>query len=128
MMLLFIVLRRIEPRQYFPRSYIGSLKESERTPPPSRGFFAWIMSMAKLPDIFVLRHHSMDAYFLLRYLKIVTSICFVGCLLTWPILFPVNATGSAGLKQMDKLSFSNVAKQPTRYYAHALMAWMFVRK
>lgn len=127
-MALFMVLRRVEPRQYFPRSYIGSLKESERTPSPEPGFFGWIKSMAKLPDIFVLRHHSMDAYFLLRYLKIVTIICAVGCVLTWPILFPVNATGNADLKQMDKLSFSNVVHQPNRYYAHAFVAWLFVRK
>jgi hypothetical protein len=49
---------------------------------------------------------------------------FIGCLITWPVLFPVNATGGAGQKDLDILSFSNVA-QPSRFFAHAFIAWIF---
>lgn len=85
------------------------------------------MSMAKLPDTYVLRHHSMDAYLLLRYLKIISVICLVGCCIIWPVLFPINATGGGGKTQLDILSMSNVTNAK-RFYAHAVMAWCFVGK
>jgi hypothetical protein len=81
--------------------------------------------MRKLPDEYVLQHNSLDGYFLLRYLKVSIVICFVGCCLTWPILFPVNATGHGGQTQLNLLSFSNV-EDKNRYYAHAFVAWVFI--
>ncbi|KAL1953900.1 hypothetical protein VTO42DRAFT_2052 [Malbranchea cinnamomea] len=126
MVLLFVILRRSERRQYAPRTYIGSLREHERTPEPAPGFFGWLWSMAKLPDTYVLQHHSLDAYLFLRYLKIVTVICFAGCLITWPILFPINATGGGGLVQLDILTFGNVSNNRNKYYAHTFVAWIFV--
>lgn len=54
-------------------------------------------------------------------------ICFVGCCITMPILFPVNATGGGGQQQLDILSYSNIDKdtQSNRYYAHAFVAWLY---
>jgi hypothetical protein len=60
----------------------------------------------------------------MRFLKMLTVMAFVGAIITWPILFPVNATGGGGESGLDILSFSNV-QDPTRYFAHALMAWVF---
>jgi hypothetical protein len=53
-----------------------------------------------------------------------TMMTFVGAVITWPVLFPVNATGGGGQSGLDILSFSNV-NNATRYYAHAIMAWVF---
>ncbi|OAX81242.1 hypothetical protein ACJ72_04420 [Emergomyces africanus] len=126
MVLLFIILRQSQRRQYAPRTYIGSLREQERTPEPAPGIFGWITSMAKLSDEYVLRHHSLDAYLLLRYLKVATTICLIGCLITWPILFPINATGGGGLKQLDLLTFGNVQNNLNKFYAHTFVTWIFV--
>lgn len=54
-----------------------------------------------------------------------TLMCLVGCIVTWPILFPVNATAGGGQSGLDILSFSNVQPGP-RYYAQALVAWVFL--
>ncbi|KAL5338571.1 hypothetical protein BJX70DRAFT_398518 [Aspergillus crustosus] len=127
MVLIFVILRRSERRMYMPRTYLGFLRDNDRTPPSSTGLTGWIKDMYKLPDTYVLQHHSMDAYLLLRFLKIVTLICFVGALITFPILFPINATGGNGMKQLDVLSFSNVSEENyARFFAHALVAWVFV--
>ncbi|CBF89927.1 hypothetical protein AN0229.2 [Aspergillus nidulans FGSC A4] len=127
MVLIFVILRRSERRMYMPRTYLGVLRDSQKTPPSSTGPLGWIKDMYKLPDEYVLQHHSMDAYLLLRFLKIITMICFVGSCLTFPILFPVNATGGAGKQQLDILSFSNVSETKyARFFAHALVAWVFV--
>ncbi|KAL2861233.1 putative DUF221 domain protein [Aspergillus lucknowensis] len=127
MVAVFVVLRRSERRMYMPRTYVGFLRESERTPPSSTSPIGWLRDMYKLPDEYVLQHHSMDAYLLLRFLKIVTLICFVGCLITWPVLMPLNGTGGNGMKQLDILSFANVAdKNYARFFGHAFIAWIFV--
>lgn len=54
-------------------------------------------------------------------------IAFVGCCILWPVLFPINATGSAGKTQLTLLSYANIDSdtQKNRYFAHALMAWVF---
>jgi calcium permeable stress-gated cation channel len=111
-----------------PRTYLGILRPSERTPESSKGLIDWVWAMYKLPDTYVLQHHSLDAYLVLRYLKLITVICFVGCLITWPILFPVNATGGGGKQQLDMLSFSNIALPFSRFYAHTFVAWIFIGK
>ena len=52
---------------------------------------------------------------------------FVGCCITFPVLFPINATGHNGGRQFDLLSFSNVADK-NRYYAHTFVAWIYLGK
>lgn len=80
-----------------------------------------------MPNIHPLQHQSLDAYLFLRFLRVLVIICFVGCCMLWPVLFPVNATGGGTSQQVDILSYSNINKdtQSNRYYAHALMAWVF---
>jgi hypothetical protein len=62
----------------------------------------------------------LDGYFLLRYLRIAVIICFLGCCITWPILFPVNATGGNHSQQLNIIAFGNIAKnKQNRYYGKA---------
>ncbi|KAI8951118.1 hypothetical protein F4801DRAFT_578855 [Xylaria longipes] len=124
---IFLVLRKSQRRYYAPRTYLGSLRESERSPPLPNGLFNWIGAFWKISDYHPLQHQSLDAYLFLRFLKILVVICFVGCCITWPILFPVNITGGGGQSQLDLLSYSNVNKdtQYNRYYAHVFVAWLF---
>ena len=98
---------------------------SERTPDLPTGLFNWIRAFNKIPDSYVLDHQCFDGYLLLRYLKISAIICFVGCLVVWPVLFPVNATGGGAQNQLNIISFSNV-KNPNRFYAHTLIAWIYL--
>jgi hypothetical protein len=102
-------------------------RDSERTPELPNGLFNWFGSFWKIPDIYALQHQSLDAYLFLRYLRITVTICFVGCCITWPILFPVNATGGGGQQQLDILSYSNINKDTNgmRYYAHVFVSWIF---
>ncbi len=54
-------------------------------------------------------------------------LCFVGCIVTWPVLFPVNATGGGNQTQLNVLSYSNInqSTQNDRYYAHVFIAWIY---
>lgn len=78
-----------------------------------------------MQDQFVLGHASIDNYLWLRFFKILCLMCLVGCFITWPILFPVNATGGGGQSGLELLSFSNTVPG-VRYYAQALVAWVFL--
>jgi len=89
--------------------------------------FSWFKNFRTIPDEYSLNHNSLDGYLYLRFFKMLTIICFVGCLITWPVLFPVNATGRGGQKQLDILSFSNIgSNEKNKYYAHTFCAWIFM--
>ncbi|KAI1816934.1 DUF221-domain-containing protein [Poronia punctata] len=124
---IFLVLRKSHRRYYAPRTYLGSLRESERSPSLPNGLFNWIGPFWKISDYHPLQHQSLDAYLFLRFLKIITVICFVGCCITWPVLFPINATGQGIQTELNILSYANVNPdtQYNRYYAHVFIAWIF---
>ncbi|KAI0206239.1 hypothetical protein F4808DRAFT_406501 [Astrocystis sublimbata] len=124
---IFLVLRKSQRRYYAPRTYLGSLRESERSPVLPSGLVNWFGSFWKISDYHPLQHQSLDAYLFLRFLKILIAITFVGCCITWPVLFPVNATGSGRATQVDILSYAHVNKDTeyNRYYAHVFVAWIF---
>jgi hypothetical protein len=98
--------------------------QSERSAKLPLGIFKWFKPFWRLPDTYVLDHISLDGFLFLRFLKILIVISFVGCCLTWPILLPLHATGGGGNSELDLLTFGNVAN-PTRYYAHAVLAWVY---
>lgn len=121
---LFLIFRRTQHRFYAPKAYLGSVHEAERSPELPTGWLNWFGAFWRLPDSYVLRHSSLDGYLFLRFLKLMSLVCFVGCVITWPVLIPVNVTGGAGNTELDLLSFSNV-KQPEKYYAHTLVSFVF---
>lgn len=60
MVLAFIILRKIYRRNYVPRTFLPTLRDYERTPDSPTGFWNWISAMYKLPDTYVLQHHSLE--------------------------------------------------------------------
>ena len=120
----FTLLRRHYPKIYFPRTYIGTVPEKDRTPSQSRSYWDWIHTMRVVPDKFTLHHQSLDSYLFLRFLRTLIFICVVGAVITWPILLPVNATGGGTSKELNRISIGNVKKK-SHLYAHATIAWVF---
>lgn len=82
--ILFLLLRNKFPRYYRPRTFVGSLREESRSPRLRDGLFGWIGEFWSMPDTYVLNHHTLDGYLFLRFLKIASVSCFVGCCITWP--------------------------------------------
>lgn len=122
--LLFSFLRPKCRRVFAPRSIPGLREPQLPSPPLPTGWFNWIIPFYKIPDNFVLNHGSLDGFFFLRFLKVLRNICLGGCLILWPVLFPIHATGGGGLSELELLTIGNV-KDPNRLYAHAVMAWIF---
>lgn len=97
-----------------------------RQPAPQlpNGWIDWIKPFWKIDDDYILNNCSLDGYLFLRFLRILSVICFAGLAISWPILLPVNATGGNLQRQLDKLTMGNI-KLPSKYYAHVVVAWLF---
>lgn len=93
------------------------------------GYFNWIKGFWQIPDAWALKSQSLDAYLFIRFLRVCANICFVGLIMTWPVLFPINATGGGGQTELEILSMANVdVTTPggrNRLYAHAIIAFFF---
>lgn len=120
----FLLLRPRYRNIYMPRVYFRTVPEPDRTPQSSHSEVSWIHDFRMLRDKFLLRHSSIDAYLFVRFLRVIMIICVLGCLLTWPVLLPVNATGGGEASQLDRIAFGNVADSK-RLYAHAVVAWVY---
>ncbi|KAM0723363.1 hypothetical protein Q7P37_000349 [Cladosporium fusiforme] len=123
--LVFVIASPRLPRVYQPRTYLETLYTRQRSPKQSSGVLGWRKEYSWMQDDFVLGHSSIDNYLWLRFFKMLCLMCLVGCFITWPVLFPVNATGGGTQSGLDILSFSNVTPGP-RYYAQAFVAWAFL--
>lgn len=126
---IFLVLRRSHRRFYAPRSYLGTLREQERSPELPSGFLNWVGAAWKIPDTWALQHQSLDAYLFLRYLRMTVVIMFVGACITWPILFPIYITGGGPGGQLDMLAMGHIDKDAKggkyRYFGTAGAAVLF---
>lgn len=111
---LFLLFRKRFRRIYEPRTYLGKFDEQERAPETSKSLFGWVSAFWKMPDVYVLNTQSLDAYLYLRFYKVIFVIMLVGACITWPILFPVYATGGSGQSFFNLLSMSNASGQPNR--------------
>lgn len=129
--ILFLILRRIFPRIYNPRTFVSSLPPQERSPSMRKGLFGWLASYWFVSDTVVLNtQETLDGFLFLRLLRVSVVTCLVGVLITWPVLLPINATGAGNQTQLNILTWSNVAamSEPSsyyRYYAHVFCAWIF---
>ncbi|KFA80386.1 hypothetical protein S40288_09852 [Stachybotrys chartarum IBT 40288] len=121
---IFLVLQKKNKRIYNPRTYLGALRQWQRSPKRSTGVMGWRKEYCKLKDEFVLGHSSLNNYLWLHFFKMLVIMSFMGTLITWPILFPVNATGDGAKNGLDILSFSNISPS-YRYFASCFVGWVF---
>ena len=75
-------------------------------------------------DTHVLNNSSLDNYLFLRLFKIMTFICLVGTLLTWPILMPINATGETFEDTHPPIQSLNLTRWRNR---HAVRQSLFLK-
>ncbi|SCV61149.1 related to A.thaliana hyp1 protein [Fusarium fujikuroi] len=126
--IVFLILRTSNPRFYAPRTCPGTLREYERSPALPNGFFSWIKAFWQVPDAYALRRQSLDSYLFIRFLRVCCTLCLFTLCVTWPVLFPLNATGGNGKKQLEILSYSNIniedSAKSNRLYAHCFVAWV----
>ncbi|CUM67563.1 uncharacterized protein PRCAT00005263001 [Priceomyces carsonii] len=123
-MLFFILLRKKQTRVYEPRTTVDTVSNDLRPDESPRGIFGWLSNLLKKPERYLIQQVGVDGYFFLRLIFQFSMICFIGCFVTWPILFSVNASNSHRQQQLDRIAFGNV-KDKWRYFAHVFVSWVF---
>ncbi|KAI7213295.1 DUF221-domain-containing protein [Hortaea werneckii] len=125
--LVFSLLRLRLSRIYRPRSYL--VPERERVPPPPNGVYQWLGPLFSTPNLAFIQKCGLDAYFFLRYLRMLLKLFFPLALIILPILLPVNRYSGTEADEdspggLDRLSISNVAPINVRHrlWAHLILA------
>lgn len=121
---LFLVFRLKLHRIYQPKSSFDLINDEKKPEPLPSGLWQWLIPLLKKSDNFVIRQAGLDGYFFLRYLSIICGLCFFYMLLFFPILLPINSVDGKGSEGLDGYTISNVGHR-SRYYAHAILAWVF---
>ena len=120
-MIVFMILRLRLVRIYRPRSYL--VPEKERVPVPPRGLIGWLKPLFGTPNLAFIQKCGLDAYFFLRYLRMLLKIFVPLAVVILPILLPINRYSGAQ-SGLDRLSISNIAPNHTqhRLWAHLILA------
>ncbi|PVH73358.1 DUF221-domain-containing protein [Cadophora sp. DSE1049] len=140
-MLAFILLKNKLARIFKPKTYL--VPERERTDPPPRSPWGWLVAIFRFTDREVINKCGLDAYFFLRYLQTLLVIFIPLALVILPILLPLNYHGGRGphyanetagtseegvnVKGLDVLAWGNVRPTHThRYWAHLILALLVI--
>ncbi|KAF2485701.1 hypothetical protein BDY17DRAFT_247458 [Neohortaea acidophila] len=121
-LLLFALLRLRLSNIYQPRSYLVPPKERVTAPPP--GVVAWLYPLFTTPNLAFVQKCGLDAYFFLRYLRMLLKIFVPLAVVILPILLPINNYSGHEEEGLNRLSFSNVANKykADRTWAHLILA------
>ncbi|KAF9259050.1 DUF221-domain-containing protein [Marasmius fiardii PR-910] len=129
----FTLIRPYFKSIYEPRSYVP--KKSERISPLVPGsarridplaIISWPFYLFKADHEAIKRANGLDAYFFVRFLRMMVKIFFPIWVITWVVLLPVTSVGSRkGSNQgLDLYVFGNVQNdKKTRYAAHIILVW-----
>lgn len=133
----FLLIKDRFARIYQPRTYL--VPPRERTEPVAPGWFKWAKQVLSTSNSEFVQRCGLDAYFFLRYLRMLLKIFVPAAIVILPVLLPINAVGGRGssyalsnygttnITGLNQLSWSNVRPDKTnRYWAHWLMALFFI--
>ncbi|KKZ68051.1 hypothetical protein EMCG_06262 [[Emmonsia] crescens] len=136
--LLFTLIKGKLTRIYQPRTYL--VPERERTNPSPPGLFQWITPVFRTSNSEFIQKCGLDAYFFLRYLRMLLKIFVPLSFIILPVLIPLNKIGGKDTRAvsnmdstrynvsgLDQLAWGNIAPEHTnRYWAHLVLAIIVV--
>lgn len=69
----------------------------------------------------------MDAYFYVRFLRMMLKVFVPIWLVSWVVLLPItSANSNSGKSGLDRFTFGNIGPDmQTRYAAHIILVWLF---
>ncbi|KAK5111447.1 hypothetical protein LTR62_004899 [Meristemomyces frigidus] len=121
---IFLLLRLRLSRIYRPRSYL--VPERERVAPPPAGIIRWLYPLFTTPNLAFIQKCGLDAYFFLRYLRMLLKFFVPVAVVVLPIMLPLNRYSgpTKNVHGLDLLSISNINPEHMghRLWAHLIMA------
>lgn len=126
-LLVFFLLRWRLDRIYRPRTYLVPPRERIALPP--HGIIGWVKPVFTTPSLQFIQKCGLDAYFYIRYLRMLLKIFAPMLVIIAPILLPINNWSGdprPDKKQegLGKLTIANVGYQHVtkRLWAHLILA------
>ncbi len=92
------------------------------------GRFSWPLAVFNADYKDIIKANGLDAYFFVRFLRLMVIILLPIWALSWAILLPVNSVGTSipGRTGLDRFSFGNIqSDKAARYAAHLILNWVF---
>jgi len=121
--MVFYLLRDKLTRIYRPKTYL--VPEKDRTKPPPSGFFKWAVPVFRTSNAELISKCGLDAYFFLRYLRLLLKIFVPAAVIILTVLLPINTryTGNVSVSGLDRLGWQNFDPAHTeRFWAHLVLA------
>ncbi|GAB7353212.1 hypothetical protein MBLNU459_g3733t2 [Dothideomycetes sp. NU459] len=105
-----------------PKTYL--VAERERLPLPPPGVYQWILPVFTTSNATLIQKCGLDAYFFLRFLRMLLKIFIPLSAVVLPILLPINQlSGDGTVKGVDQLGWQNISSKHThRLWAHLIMS------
>ena len=127
-----------EPRSYIPPESFVFLSDPykfhhlttrirKRVPRLPEGSFAWPLAIWRADIEDIKRVNGLDAYFFVRFLRMMALMFLPIWFITWIVLLPLTTVHSQnpGTSGLDRFTFGNVQPtEQTRYAAHIILAWL----
>ncbi|KAG6888105.1 hypothetical protein C0995_010670 [Termitomyces sp. Mi166 len=122
----FTILRPWFRAIYEPRTYVP--QPSKRVESLGKSLFLWPIGVFKADYRDIIRTNGLDAYFFVRFLRMMTKILLPIWFFSWAILMPVDSvkTRVGNADGLDRFTFGNI--EPTkqkRYAAHLILVYFF---
>ncbi|KIL63152.1 hypothetical protein M378DRAFT_80198 [Amanita muscaria Koide BX008] len=122
----FTLIRPYFKSVYEPRTYVPP--PAKRVKPLSNNMFLWPWAIYKADYRAIIKANGMDAYFFVRFLRMMVVVFLPIWLISWAVLLPVNRVGTdvSNVDSLNTFTFGNVPPdQKGRYAAHLILAWVF---
>ena len=100
----------------------------KRVPRLAQNIFGWPLTIWRTDIEEIKRVNGLDAYFFVRFLRMMALMFLPIWFITWAVLIPVTVVNTQvpGLSGLDRFTFGNVENtKQTRYAAHIILAWLF---
>ncbi|KAG9019793.1 hypothetical protein FRB90_007936 [Tulasnella sp. 427] len=122
--LIFTVLRPRFRAIYEPRTYVPD--EGKRVEPFSKSMLLWPLALFKLDYQDIKRTNGIDAYFFVRFLRMMVIIFLPAWLLSWALFLPLYGAGTTnGKTGLDRFTFGNVSPSQQARYAGTIIFMFF---
>ncbi|KAG2156714.1 uncharacterized protein EDB93DRAFT_863086 [Suillus bovinus] len=123
---LFTILRPYFKQIYERRTLVPV--EKDRVKPFNAGFLTWPIALFKTDYRDVQQVNGPDAYFFVRFLRMMIRVLLPIWLISWAVLMPVTSVNNSSPNStgLDRFIFGNVTKEhQDRYAAHIILAYLF---
>ncbi|KAF2150799.1 DUF221-domain-containing protein [Myriangium duriaei CBS 260.36] len=135
--LAFYLLRWRLSRIYRPKTFM--VAERQRVPIPASGPYQWALPLFSMPNSTIINKCGLDAYFFLRYLRMLLKIFVPMAVAILPILLPINRYSGPGIttdgngtvtgvtQGVNVLGWQNInGKHQQRTWAHLILAVLVI--